>query len=396
MGISRAIAGQMERSSWIRRMFEIGIQLRKERGAENVFDYTLGNPDVEPPEVVLAALRRVVREGRPHSHGYMPNAGFPEVRSRLAAGLAARTGIPFRGDDLIMTNGAAGAINTVLKAVLDPGDEVIVLNPYFPEYRFYIENHGGRVVTVETDARFQPDIARIAAAITPRTKALLLNSPNNPTGAVYGAGVLRELNAIVREPVLVISDEPYRPLVYDGVRAPEIASLLERVVVTWSWSKAMAIAGERIGYLAIPPHLPEAGPLRNACTFANRILGYINAPAIWQWVVSEAPDATVDISQYEAKRNLLCDALSGMGYDAPRPQGSYYVFPRTPIPDDVEFIGMLQEEGILAVPGQGFGRAGYMRLSLTIPRRDIEHSLAGFERAIQRCGVACSPAGLKC
>ena len=356
MGISRAIAGQMERSSWIRRMFEIGIQLRKERGAENVFDYTLGNPDVEPPEAVLAALRRVVREGRPHSHGYMPNAGFPEVRSRLAAGLAARTGIPFRGDDLIMTNGAAGAINTVLKAVLDPGDEVIVLNPYFPEYRFYIENHGGRVVTVETDARFQPDIARIAAAITPRTKALLLNSPNNPTGAVYGAGVLRELNAIVREPVLVISDEPYRPLVYDGVRPPEIASLIERVVVTWSWSKAMAIAGERIGYLAIPPHLPEAGPLRNACTFANRILGYINAPAIWQWVVSEAPDATVDISQYEAKRNLLCDALSGMGYDAPRPQGSYYVFPRTPIPDDVEFIGMLQEEGILAVPGQGFGR----------------------------------------
>ncbi len=387
MSISRAIAEQMERSSWIRRMFEIGIQLRKERGAGNVFDYTLGNPDVEPPDAVIEALRRVVAEGRPHSHGYMPNAGFPEVRARIAAGLEARTGIPFRGEDIVMTNGAAGAINTVLKAVLDPGDEVLVLNPYFPEYRFYIENHGGRVVTVETDARFQPDIARIAAAITPRTKALLLNSPNNPTGAVYGASILRDLNAIVREPMLVISDEPYRPLVYDGVRPPEIASLVERVVVTWSWSKAMAIAGERIGYLAIPPHLAEAAPLCNACTFANRILGYINAPAIWQWVVGEVPDATVDVAQYEAKRNLLCDALSEMGYDAPRPQGSYYVFPRTPIPNDIEFIGMLQAEGILAVPGQGFGRAGYMRLSLTIPRKDIERSFEGFERAIQKCGA---------
>ncbi len=387
MSISRTLAEQMERSSWIRRMFEIGIQLRKERGTENVFDYTLGNPDVEPPEAVLAALRRVVAENRPHAHGYMPNAGFPEVRARLAVGLASRTGIGFRGEDVIMTNGAAGAINTVLKALLDPGDEVIVLNPYFPEYRFYIENHGGRMVAVETDARFQPDIARIAAAITSRTKALLLNSPNNPTGVVYGAEVLRELNAIVRDPMLVISDEPYRPLVYDGLRAPEIANLIERVVVTWSWSKAMAIAGERIGYLAIPPHLSEAAALRNACTFSNRILGYINAPAIWQWVVAEAPDATVDISQYETKRNLLCGALCEMGYDAPRPQGSYYVFPKTPIPDDVEFIGILQSEGVLAVPGQGFGRAGYMRLSLTIPLRDIERSLTGFERAIEKCGA---------
>jgi len=387
MSISRALAEQMERSSWIRRMFEIGIQLRKERGPEGVFDYTLGNPDVEPPDAVLAALHRVVAQNRPHAHGYMPNAGFPEVRARIAAGLEERTGVAFRGEDVIMTNGAAGAINTVLKALLDPGDEVIVLNPYFPEYRFYIENHGGRMVTVETDDRFQPDIARIAAAITPSTKALLLNSPNNPTGAVYGSAVLRELNAIVRDPMLVISDEPYRPLVYDGLRPPEIASLIERVVVTWSWSKAMAIAGERIGYLAIPPHLAECAALRNACTFANRILGYINAPAIWQWVVAETPDATVDISQYEAKRNLLCGALGEMGYDAPRPQGSYYVFPRTPIPDDVQFIRMLQEEGILAVPGQGFGRAGYMRLSLTIPRRDMERSLSGFERAIQKCGA---------
>jgi aspartate aminotransferase len=387
MAISRAIAEQMERASWIRRMFEIGIQLRKERGADQIFDFTLGNPDVEPPPAVLEALRRVAAAGRPHSHGYMPNAGFPEVRARIAQMLAPRTGIPFTGEDIIMSNGAAGALNTVLKAILDPGDEVIVLNPYFPEYRFYIENHGGRVIAVETDASFQPDIGRIARAITPRTKALILNSPNNPTGVLYGAEVLRELNAVIRPPVLVLSDEPYRPIVFDGVRPPETVRLIERSVLAWSWSKAMAIAGERIGYLAIPPHLPEAAALRNACTFATRILGYINAPAIWQWVVAAVPEATVDVAGYQAKRDLLCDALNAAGYDAPRPQGSYYVFPKTPIADDLAFIRLLQEEGILAVPGIGFGRSGHMRLSLTIPRAALERSLAGFERAIRSLSV---------
>jgi len=363
-------------------MFEIGIQMRRERGAENVFDFSLGNPDVEPPGAVIDALRHVAARNSPRSHGYMPNAGFPEVRSVIARRLAARTELPFTGDDLIMTNGAAGAINTVLKALLDPGDEVIVLNPYFPEYRFYIENHGGRAVAVETTARFQPDVARIARAMTARTKAIILNSPNNPTGAVYSAEILRELDTVVRDPVIAICDEPYRPIVFDGIVPPETLSIVRRSVLAWSWSKAMAIAGERIGYLAIPPQLPEAAALRNACTFANRILGYINAPAIWQWVVAEVPDVTVDVSQYQAKRDLLCDALTAMGYEAPRPQGSYYVFPKTPIPDDVAFIGMLQSEGILAVPGSGFGRPGYMRLSLTIPRPDIERSLAGFGRAI--------------
>ena len=283
-----------------------------------------------------------------------------------------------------MTNGAAGAINTVLKAVLDPGDEVIVLVPYFPEYRFYIENHGGRMVTVDTDEHFQPDIEAIAAAITPRTKALILNSPNNPTGAIYGAGVLRRLDGIIPDSMLVISDEPYRPLTFDGLKPPETFGLLRRAVVAWSWSKAMAIPGERIGYLAIPPTLPEAAALRNACTFANRILGYINAPAIWQRVVARVPDATVDVSQYQEKRDLLCDALNAMGYDAPRPQGSFYVFPRTPPADDVAFIRLLQAEGILAVPGTGFGRRGYMRLSLTISKDDLVRSLAGFERAMGR------------
>jgi aspartate aminotransferase len=372
----------MERSSWIRRMFEIGIQLRRERGPENVFDYSIGSPDVEPPEAVIAALRRVVRENRPHSHAYMPNAGYPQVRERIAERLAARSGVSYTAADILMTNGAAGAINTILKAVLDPGDEVLVLNPYFPEYRFYIENHDGRMVLVETDARFQPDATRIAAALTPRTRALILNSPNNPTGTIYSEAALREVNRVLPEDVMVICDEPYRSLVFDGRRVPEAVPMFRRAAIAWSWSKAQGLAGERIGYLALPPELPEIAELRNACTFAHRILGYINAPAIWQWVVAVEPEATIDVAEYQARRDLLCGALSDMGYDAPRPEGSFYVFPKTPIPDDVEFIGLLQQAGILAVPGQGFGRPGYMRLSLTIPRDAIRRSLAGFQRTI--------------
>jgi aspartate aminotransferase len=384
MTISRAIAEQMERASWIRRMFEIGVQLRRERGDGNVFDFSIGNPDVEPPAAVIDALRRIVAENRPHTHGYMPNAGYPEVRAQVAARLAARTGIAFSGEDLLMTNGAAGAINTALKAILDPGDEVIVLSPYFPEYRSYIENHGGRVIIVETTATFQPDPERITAAITPRTRALILNSPNNPTGVIYSESILGDVNRVLPEHVLVICDEPYRPLTFDGACTPEAIRIFDRAVIAWSWSKAMAISGERIGYLAIPPHLEGAAQLRGACTVANRVLGYINAPAIWQWVVAAVPDATVDVALYQSRRDRLCDALTGMGYDAPRPQGAFYVFPKTPIPDDIAFIGILQEEGILAVPGTGFGKSGYMRLSLTIPTGALEKSLPAFQRALRK------------
>ena len=368
-------------------MFEIGARLKRERGEENVFDFTLGNPDGEPPEEVISALRRVVDRNPPRSHAYMPNAGLPAVREVIARQLSLHTGLAYSEDHILMSVGAAGAINVVLKSLLDPGDEVIILVPFFPEYQFYIENHAGRMVLVDTDDTFQPDIGRIAAAITPRTKAIILNSPNNPTGAVYSPEFLRDLDSLISaldHPVTVIADEPYKSLIFDGMALPVIPALIRRTVVTYSWSKALAIPGERIGYLAIPPHLQEAAELRNACTFASRILGFINAPAIWQLVVARVPDATVDVSQYQEKRDLLCDALNAMGYDAPRPQGSFYVFPRTPLADDVAFIRLLQAQGILAVPGTGFGRGGYMRLSLTISKDDLLRSLPGFERALKR------------
>jgi aspartate aminotransferase len=384
MSVAKRIAAQLERASWIRRMFEEGARLKAERGADRVFDFTLGNPEVEPPEEVVSVLRRVAAEDRPHIHGYMPNAGFPEVRDAIARRLTERTGLPYTAEHVLMTSGSAGAMNVALKAILDPGDEVIVLVPYFPEYRFYVENHGGCVVPVETDEQFLPDMERISAAITPRTKAIVINSPNNPTGALYSEGVLRDLGHLLskHEDIVLLSDEPYRALVYDGRRAPEPAAMVARTLIADSWSKSMAISGERIGYLAISPRVSEWSAIRDACTFANRVLGYVNAAAIWQRVVAEAPEVTVDVDAYQDKRDLMCDALARMGYEVSKPAGAFYVFPKTPIPDDVAFIRALLGEGILAVPGSGFGRSGYFRLSLTVPRSVIERSLPGFERAL--------------
>jgi aspartate aminotransferase len=375
----------MEHASWIRRMFEIGARLKRERGEENVFDFTLGNPDGEPPEEVISALRRVVDRNPPRSHAYMPNAGFTAVRDVIARQLSLQTGLAYTADHILMTVGAAGAINVVLKSLLDPGDEVIILVPFFPEYQFYIENHAGRMVLVDTDDTFQPNLGRIAAAITPRTKAIVLNSPHNPTGAVYSAEFLLDLEALISgldHPVTVIADEPYKSLIFDGLTLPVIPSLIRRTVVAYSWSKALAIPGERIGYLALSPCLVELEALRDACTFASRILGFINAPAIWKWVIAEVADLQIDPHPYQEKRDLLWEGLTRIGYEVTKPHGTFYMFPKAPIPDDLALVRGLMDEGILAVPGSGFGRAGYFRLSLTIPRRTIERALPGFERAL--------------
>ncbi len=395
MIIASNIAEKLERSSWIRRMFEEGARLRAERGADRVFDFSLGNPEIDPPAVLGRTARRLLEADEPHRHAYMPNAGFEHVRARIAERLAAESGLPFTSGHVVMTVGAGGALNTVLKAILDPGDEVIVLAPYFVEYAFYVENHGGRMVLVETDENFRPDIARIEAALTERTRAIIVNSPNNPTGVLYDEADYAALDELVtrsgRE-ILVISDEPYRSLVFDGVTAPSVPRHVSHAVICTSWSKTLAIPGERIGYLAISPRVPGAATLAGACTFTNRILGFVNAPALWQRVVAEIGDVTIDVRPYQEKRDLLCDELEAIGYELVRPRGAFYVFPRTPI-DDVEFIGLLQKEGILAVPGRGFGRANHMRLSLTVPHATIERAIPGFEAAFRRAraGQGASP-----
>jgi aspartate aminotransferase len=384
MPVAKTIASQLENASWIRRMFEEGVRLKRERGADAVFDFSLGNPDVEPPPAVLDALRRVAAGTLPGTHGYMPNPGYSEVRAAVAQKLRRETGLDFAAEDVFMTVGSAGACNVILKSILDPGDEVLVLMPFFPEYQFYIANHGGRMVPVETDAEFLPDAERIAAAITPRTRALILNTPNNPSGRVYPERVLRDLQAVLErsgQPITVISDEPYKSFVYDGGHQPEVASFISQTAICNSWSKSLGLPGERIGYLALSPRLEDREALRRACAFSNRILGFINAPAIWQRVMLESLDEAIDPAPYERKRNLLCDALKAIGYEAKRPEGSFYVFLKTPIPDDIAFTQRLAAEGVLAVPGTGFGRSGYIRLSLTIPMERIEKSIGGFERA---------------
>jgi len=365
-------------------MFEEGARLKKERGEANIFDFTLGNPEVEPPALTLATLRRLAEHGPPHSHGYMPNPGFPQVRAAIADKLRREVGLPFQAEQVCMTAGAAAACNVILKSILDPGDQVILLAPFFAEYPFYVANHGGRAVVVETDAECLPDVERIAAAITPRTRGIILNTPNNPSGRVYPAALLRDLEAMLaRLPnrPLVISDEPYKSLVYDGRQQPEVASLISQTAICFSWSKAQALAGERIGFLALSPGLPDWPQMAAACAFANRTLGFVNAPALWQLVMAEAADACVDATAYQKKRDVFCDGLAAAGYEVSKPEGGYYVFLKTPIPDDVAFVGLLLKEGVLAVPGIGFGRAGAIRLSMTVPLDTIERALPGFRRA---------------
>jgi aspartate aminotransferase len=384
---SKVVADNLAKASWIRRMFEEGAKLKQERGADKVFDFTLGNPEIEPPPAVLAAARRMLESQELHRHAYMPNAGHPRVREAVAGRLRTSTGLPYTANHVLMTVGAGAALNTVLKALLNPGDEVLTVAPFFVEYKFYAENYGGQLVVVPPRADLTPDLARIEAAITPRTRAIILNSPNNPSGVIYPESTFVELDALlgrIDQPIVVISDEPYRALVFDDVVVPEVPPLVTRAVVATSWSKSLAIPGERIGYLAFSPRMPEAAELFEACTFTSRVLGFVNAPALWQWVVAEVGDLVIDVAPYREKRDLMYEGLIRIGYECVKPQGAFYVFPRTPIEDDVAFVRLLAEEGVLTVPGSGFGMPGHIRISLTVEREIVVRGLPGFERAFRK------------
>jgi len=385
--ISKAVSENLSKASWIRRMFEEGARLKAERGADKVFDFTLGNPEIEPPPAVLAAAKRILESDAPHLHAYMPNAGHPKVREAVAKRVSAATGLPYTANHVLMTVGAGAALNTLLKALLDPGDEVITVAPFFVEYVYYAQNHGGTLVVVPPKADLTPDVETIAAAITPRTRAIILNSPNNPSGVIYPAETFVALEAVLGRaprPIVLISDEPYRELVFDGVAVPQVPPLVTRTVVATSWSKSLAIPGERIGYLAFSPRMAEAPALFEACTFTSRVLGFVNAPALWQWVVAEVGDLVIDVAPYREKRDLMYEGLTKIGYRCVKPQGAFYVFPRTPIDDDVAFVRLLAEEGVLTVPGSGFGMPGHIRISLTVERDTVVRALPGFARAFQK------------
>lgn len=391
MPVARKIQEAMERSSWIRRMFEEGARLKAEFGAENVFDFSLGNPNLEPPEAFRRVLRQLAAEERPGSHGYMPNAGYAEVREAVAGQVSKEQGAQLSGKHVVMTVGAGGALNAVFRAILEPGDEIVVPGPYFVEYGFYADNHGGVLKVVPTTEDFDLRIDLLEEAFTPRTRAVLINSPNNPTGKVYSRENLRELSDLVARKaaragriVYVISDEPYRKIVYDGVDVPGVFSLFPHSLVCSSYSKDLSLPGERIGYIAVNPAVPDADVLLGALALTNRILGFVNAPALMQRVVGRLQGVTVDMGLYRANRDRLYEGLREAGYACHRPEGAFYLFPRSPIPDDVAFVRELQQENILAVPGTGFGGPGHFRLAYCCSPETVTRSLPGFDRTLRR------------
>jgi aspartate aminotransferase len=391
MTVARKIEEIMTRSSWIRKMFEEGARLKAEHGAENVFDFSLGNPNVPPPEKFNQVLIEAVTSCGLGDHCYMPQCGFPQVCGSISEYLSQEQQVEMSADEVVMTCGAAGALNVILKAILDPGDEVITPVPCFVEYRFYADNHGGVVRPVATQPDFTLDLDAIAAAIGEKTKAVLINSPNNPTGQIYSEESLHELGRVLTEKsrdlghtLYLISDEPYRKIVFDGVQVPSIFAAYNDSIIATSYSKDISIPGERIGFAAVNPRASHKESLLGGMALTNRILGYVNAPALMQRVVSCLQGMSVDISEYLRKRDLLCDGLAAAGYEFVKPPGTFYLFPRTPIEDDVAFVRELQEELILVVPGSGFGGPGHFRIAFCVEDRTITRALPGFHRVMER------------
>ena len=394
MAVSRKLQQQMVAGGWIRKMFEEGIALKARYGESNVFDLTLGNPVAEPPEEFHHELRKWVNNPSPGMHRYMPNAGYQETRAAVATHLTSETGLPFTANEIVMTCGAAGGINVVLKTLVEAGDEVVIFAPYFVEYIYYVDNHQGIPRITATDSQFAPDLNALEETITPSTRAVLINSPNNPTGAVYGHGSLQGICEVIRakerlygKEIFLISDDIYRRLVYDGAECPYLFQYHPRAIVITSHSKDLALPGERIGYIAINPRYDEREELVNGFVFCNRVLGFVNAPALMQHVVQALQDASVDVGEYVKKRDLLYNSLVEMGYSIVKPQGAFYIFPQSPIEDDVAFVRELQKYNVLAVPGQGFGAPGYFRLSYCVEERVIEGSLPGFRAVAREFGL---------
>jgi len=395
MAISAKVKKLMKGSSWVRKMFESAAQLKVQYGEDNIFDFTLGNPVEEPPQRLREALKGFALKPIPGMHRYMPNSGYPETRRFVARQLSEETGITFPENHIVMTIGAAGGMNVALKAILDQGDEVIVPSPYFVEYGFYIDNHGGVMRLVDTAEDFTLDLAAIEKAVTERTKVVLINSPNNPTGVVYSADSLRALADLLQAkskgrqtPIYLFADEAYKTIVFDDIRLPSVFEIYEPSISVVSYSKSLSIPGERIGYAAINPLYRGAEEVFGAMIFTNRTLGYVNAPALMQRVLPLLGTDHVAPIEYQKKRDLLYRALTEYGYAVGKPQGAFYMFPRTPLKDDLAFVSDLQENfHILTVPGMGFGKEGYFRIAYCVDTEVIERSLPGFEKAAKKYGL---------
>jgi len=389
--VSEVMRKSIEESSWIRKMFEEGARLKAQHGADNVFDFSLGNPILEPPAKFHEETIKLLQHPTPGMHRYIPNAGLAETRDYVARELKANTGLPYTAQHIVMSCGAGGGLNIVLKALLNPGDEVVTLTPYFVEYDFYAANHGGKLVRAETDANFQIDIPALERVLTPRTRAVIVNSPNNPSGVVFPASGLKALAAALKSastrfgrPIYLVYDEPYRELVFDGVTVPWIPPLYDHTVLVTSYSKDLGLPAERLGYVAVNPQADEAGLLLEAIVLANRILGFVNAPAMIQRVLPRLKGEKVDVAYYQMLRDRMLKPLREMGYEVVKPDGAFYLFPKSPIPDDVAFVRAAQQERLLLVPGSGFGRAGYFRIALCTQPEVIDRALPVFEKVLKQ------------
>ncbi len=390
--IADDIAASIQNSSWIRRMFEAGIELKKQLGPENVFDFSLGNPDVAPPAKAKASLERIAeRAVQPLGLGYMPNAGLPALREALAKKLTREQEAPVEAKHVVVSCGAAGALTSFFRATLEPGDEVLVSAPYFVEYGSYCGHFGGKLVAVPSKKPdFDLDVEALAAAITDKTRVILVNSPNNPTGCIYPEASLRALAAAIEKanagrerPIFLLSDEPYRLFAFDGAAVPSILPLSPFAVVLGSFSKSLSLAGERIGYLVISPAMPRGEQLIGAVTLTTRTLGFVNAPVIGQLLALDLLEEQVDLAVYAARRRLMAQVLTEAGIAFTLPRGAFYFFPEAPGGDDLAFSQKLLAQGILAVPGRGFGMSGYIRLCCAVDESIIRRSAEAFKRAMQ-------------
>lgn len=394
MPIAEKINKFLSNASWIRKMFEEGEKMRKIHGAENVFDFTLGNPEIEPPAAFHARLKEIANHPQPGMHRYMSNAGYPETRAAVAQVLTEDSELTFTANQIIMTVGAGGGLNITLKTLLNPGEEVIVLAPYFVEYGFYIDNHGGTLKVAPTNDDFTLDLDAIDQAINSKTRAIIINTPNNPTGVVYSARELEELGTLLAQrekelnrTIYVLSDEPYAKIAYDGIKVPSIFKHIKHAILITSHSKDLALPGERIGYTAVSPQIEDWNKIMDGLIFCNRTLGFVNAPALAQRLVTPLQREAVDIASYQEKRDILYDRLTRLGFQMVKPQGAFYLFPKSPLPDDIEFIKIAQKYNILLVPGGGFGKPGYFRLSYCMNKQVILNSLPAFEKLAREMNI---------
>ncbi|MDD4019068.1 MAG: pyridoxal phosphate-dependent aminotransferase [Kiritimatiellae bacterium] len=393
--VSCEIRDQMANASWIRKMFEKGLELKKRFGVENVYDFSLGNPDIPPPARAREALHSLAeRAVQPFGMGYCPNAGLPEFREALAAYLSRQQEAPVQASHVLVTCGAAGALTAFFRAVLEPGDEVLCPAPYFVEYGFYCGHFGGVLKPVPAlPPHFQPDIAAMEAAVTDKTRVILVNSPNNPAGCIYSRTTLERLAALVdrvnakrERPLYLVSDEPYRFLAYDGAEVPPVLPLSPFTLVLGSFSKNLSMAGERIGYIVANPAMPDVAVLMNAVTMTNRTLGFVNAPVLGQRLAMALLNEGVDISVYNRRRQAMAKVLTDAGITFAMPKGAFYFFPQAPGGDDQVFVQALLVQNVLAVPGAGFGFPGYFRLSFSVDEKVIVKSGEGFKAAVAAMG----------